>query len=398
MGRNDSVIRWVETHRQELLRIRHVLHQNPELGHQEHETTRLIQDELARYGAELLPGSYRTGAAALIRGTREGPLLGIREDIDALPIPEKTGLPFSSRRTGISHACGHDIHTAALLGCVQYLCSHTAEFSGSVIAVFQCAEECCDGAVTMLNGGLFQPRTPDFLLGFHCAPSLPLNTVGICPGASNASCDTVTIQVRGRGGHGAHPEDCVDPVVVAAFVLTQLQTIVSRERAPMKPSVLTFGAIHGGTAPNVIPDMVTMQGTLRAFDQSVREQHKEAIKRIANQCAQAMNGSCLVTFSNGMPPLVNSQAARQLVVQAADSVLGKGCVYQELPPSMGSDDFSCMLDACGGEGIQYLFGTGTAEVPKSRLGLHVGENVFPDEAIPLAAAVLIQAALDYLKG
>ena len=136
MGRNDSVIRWVETHRQELLRIRHVLHQNPELGHQEHETTRLIQDELARYGAELLPGSYRTGAAALIRGTREGPLLGIREDIDALPIPEKTGLPFSSRRTGISHACGHDIHTAALLGCVQYLCSHTAEFSGSVIAVF----------------------------------------------------------------------------------------------------------------------------------------------------------------------------------------------------------------------------------------------------------------------
>lgn len=394
---SGEIVQWVQAHERELLRIRHALHQNPELGHQEHETTQLIKDTLVRLGAELLPGQYQTGAAALIRGTGEGPFLGIRADIDALPIQEKTGLDFSSRRAGVSHACGHDIHTAALLGCVQYLSEHTADFSGRVMAVFQCAEECCDGAAAMLEAGLFQRETPDFLLGFHCAPSLPLNTAGVCQGPSNASCDTVSIRIKGRGGHGAHPEDCVDPIVIAAYMLTQLQTIISRERAPMQPSVLTFGSINGGSAPNVIPDEVVLQGTLRAFDQAAREHHKEAIQRIASQCGQAMNGTCTVTFTKGIPPLVNSQDGCELVVRAAAEVLGEEHVSQELTPSMGSDDFSCLLEACGGKGVQYLFGTRSPEIPNSGLGLHVGENIFPDAAVPMASAVLIQAALNYLK-
>lgn len=390
----NSILQWMRDRESELLSIRHRIHREPELGHEEYRTTALVCEELKRYGAEILPGRYDTGVAALIHGKTEGPVLALREDIDALPIQENTGLPFASQQAGVSHACGHDIHTTALLGCAQYLCQHRDQLSGTVMVVFQCAEECCDGAMTMLRAGLFDRWKPECVIGLHCSPALALGKAGVRHGISNASCDTVTLRVMGKGGHGAHPDQCVDPIVLSAYLLTQLQTIVSREKDPAAPSVLTFGSIHGGTAANVIPNEVVLQGTLRTLGKQVRAAHQAAIRRMADSCAQAMNGRCEVTFEKGMPPLVNSEESTQAVIRAAEQVLGADSVVESSTPSLGSDDFSCLLDACGGDGIQFLIGTGSAEIPNSTLGLHVAETVFPDEAIVPAAAVLAQVAID----
>lgn len=393
----NNILRWMKQQEHDLTQLRHQLHREPELGHAEYKTTHLIRERLEAYGAELLPCRCDTGVAALIRGGKEGPLIALREDIDALPITENTGLPFASCTAGVSHSCGHDIHTTALLGCAQYLCENRSALRGSVMLIFQCAEECCDGAETMLNAGLFDVYRPERMIGFHCAPSLPLGKVGVCRGASNASCDTVVLRVIGKGGHGAHPDACVDPVSISAYLLTQLQTIISREKDPTAPSVLTFGSIHGGTAPNIIPNEVILQGTLRTFSKPVRSAHKEAVKRIADCCARAMNGRCEVRFEKGMPPLVNTESSTDAVIHAARQVLGEEAVDESVPPSLGSDDFSCLLDACGGEGIQFLIGTGDKSVPTSMLGLHVAENIFPDAAIVSAAAVLAQVAVNILK-
>lgn len=393
----NNILRWMKQQEHDLTQLRHQLHREPELGHAEYKTTRLIRNRLLACGAEILPCRCDTGVAALIRGGKEGPLIALREDIDALPITENTGLPFASCTAGVSHSCGHDIHTTALLGCAQYLCENRSALRGSVMLIFQCAEECCDGAMTMLDAGLFDVYRPERVLGFHCAPSLPLGKVGVCRGASNASCDTVVLRVIGKGGHGAHPDACVDPVSISAYLLTQLQTIISREKDPTAPSVLTFGSIHGGTAPNIIPNEVILQGTLRTFSKPVRSAHKEAVKRIADCCARAMNGRCEVRFEKGMPPLVNTESSTDAVIHAARQVLGEEAVDESVPPSLGSDDFSCLLDACGGEGIQFLIGTGDKSVPTSMLGLHVAENIFPDAAIIPAAAVLAQTAETVLQ-
>ena len=236
----------------EIQAVRHQLHRCPELGHREVETTRLIRACLEEYGAEVLDYGFPTGLAARIRGGHPEKLLALREDIDALPILENTGLPFASQTPGVCHACGHDVHTAALLGCAKLLARRREELWGDVLLIFQCGEETFDGAAAMLSQGLFRDGTPHAVVGFHCAPDLPLGTISIREGIANASCDSIRLEVTGKGGHGAHPELCVDPVVLSAGLLMQLQTLVSRNNNPADPVVLTFGEIHGGTAPNIL--------------------------------------------------------------------------------------------------------------------------------------------------
>lgn len=390
----NEILTWMRQTQEDWYALRHQLHAYPELGHEEHVTTELIYRELRSYGAAILTGRYGTGVVALIEGARPGETIALREDMDALPMEETTKLPYASRREGIAHACGHDIHTVALLACARYLCDHKAQLAGRVMLIFQCAEECCDGAFTMLEGGLFETIVPNRLFGFHCAPQLPLGTVGICRGAANASCDIVKLQVIGRGGHGAHPELCVDPVIMGASLLMQMQTVVSRERDPINPSVLSFGSIHGGTAPNIIPDEIVLEGTLRTFDGNVRARHKETIVRMAEHGARAMGGVCRVSFAKGMPPLINTDDSANRVVRAARKLWPSGDVNENIPPSMGSDDFSCILEACGGEGVQFLVGTGMEEDSRTAQGLHVSSNIFPDEAILTGACMLAQIARD----
>ena len=216
-------------------------------------------------------------------------------------------------------------------------------------------------------------------------------------GTANASSDTISVRVIGKGGHGAHPEDCVDPLTIGAGLLMQLQTIISRRNKATDPAVLTFGEIHGGTAPNVIPSSLDMYGTLRTFDNDVRRRHLNAIRSMCAGFCRSLGGDCEVAVSKSMPPLINSPDVCRLLQASAASVLGAENVRTDIPPSMGSDDFSCLLEACGNNGAQFLLGTALAGVPQSAVGLHAAENIFPDEALTPAAAVLAQFALDYLR-
>lgn len=380
----------------EIAHLRECVHRYPELGHREFRTTALIRDILLRYGVPILEYGLETGVVACIRGGRPGKCLAIREDIDALPLQENTGLPFASEIAGVSHACGHDIHAAALLGCAKLLARHQEMLHGTVLLIFQCAEETMDGAAGMLKKEIFREGTPDAIIGFHCAPALPLGTIGVLAGAYNASCDGITLTVTGKGGHGAHPDLCVDPIVLSAGLITQLQTIVSRNKCPTVPMVLTFGEIHGGSAPNIIPDTVTLRGSLRTFDASARAEHLAQIEQSCKSFCQAFRGSCHVLVEKGMPPLINSADICQQMIHSGTAVLGAGAIITDLPPSMGSDDFSCLLEACGNHGAQFLLGTGMESLPASRLGLHVAENIFPSQALVPGVAVLTQFAFDYL--
>ena len=381
----------------EACRLRHMIHRHPEVGHREYQTTALIRTTLESYGVETVDCGLSTGALAVIKGARPGKVVALREDIDALPIEEKTGLSFASQTDGICHACGHDIHTAALLICAKILSACREQLCGDVLLVFQCSEETGDGAAEMLAHGIFDRYKPNVLLGLHCAPSLPAGTVGICEGTANASSDTISVRVIGKGGHGAHPEDCVDPLTIGAGLLMQLQTIISRRNKATDPAVLTFGEIHGGTAPNVIPSSLDMYGTLRTFDNDVMRRHLNAIRSMCAGYCRSLGGDCEVAVSKSMPPLINSPDVCRLLRTSAASVLGAENVRTDIPPSMGSDDFSCLLEACGNNGAQFLLGTALAGVPQSAVGLHAAENIFPDEALTPAAAVLAQFALDYLR-
>ena len=392
-----TVLEEVKACYEEICGIRHALHRCPERGHREVQTTRLIRDCLEQYGIEVLDEGFPSGLTARIRGGHPGPLLALREDIDALPIQENTGLPFASEIPGMSHACGHDVHTAALIGCAKVLARRREELHGSVLLVFQCAEETFDGAAAMLSQGLFREETPREVVGFHCEPGLPVGTLGVRVGIDNASCDSIRLEVTGKGGHGARPEECVDPVVLSAGLLMELQTLISRSNRPTDPAVLTFGEIHGGTAPNIIPNTVTLRGTLRTLDDRVRQKHLEAIQRLCPAFCQALGGSCAVFVEKGMPVLFNTPELCRRLEQSVEKILGPGHVVTDLAPSMGSDDFSCLIHACGGRGMQFLVGTGLDELPQSRLGLHVAENIFPDEALLPAMAAMLQLTLDTLS-
>ncbi|MBQ6145597.1 MAG: amidohydrolase [Clostridia bacterium] len=385
----------VEENRAYGIGIRREIHRHPELSGKETNTTSFLRRELVAMGAEIVELGLLTGVVADIRGTKEGngKVVAIRADIDALPVKEETDEPFSSECDGISHACGHDTHTAALLLAAKVLSEHRDAFSGTVRLMFQPAEEIGCGARTLIEHGVLDDLHPDYVLGLHTWPDTPAGKVGVRFGASHASSDTIKITVRGKGGHGAHPYRCVDPVVAACFMVTQLQTVISRELAINDGGVLTFGLIQGGTAPNVIPGEVHLEGTLRALDPQKREQMLDSIRRIAHSCCEAMRAQAEVTVVEGMPPLVNDLTVIGMVKRSAVKALGEENVEELKNASPGSDDFAFYLERF--PGAMFRIGTGN-EDPATHIGLHNGKNRFDERCIPAGAAVLIQFVLDSL--
>lgn len=374
--------------------VRRTLHSHPELGFEEEKTTELIRKELLSYGIEVqeLPG-LKTGITAVIRGGKPGKTLAIREDIDALPMTEQSGLEFASCN-GLTHACGHDIHCSSLLLTARILQDMREELSGNVRLIFQPAEERVTGAETIIAAGVMElePKC-DCVIGFHCSPEIDAGTVGLIKGPANASTDTVYITVEGKGGHGAHPYRCVDPIITSAYMLTQLQTIISRENPAVQPAVLTFGTIQGGTAINVIPTEVKLGGTLRAFNEEGRRKIWDAIRRVAEYSCQAMRANAKVEIEPGVPSLINDEEVINRLRSAAEKTLGTEHIYSIPAPSPGSDDFSRFLELV--PGAQFRVGTGTDD-PQTRIGLHNPQNIFSEKAIVTGAVVMAQYALDYL--
>ncbi|HIQ92519.1 MAG TPA: amidohydrolase [Candidatus Copromonas avistercoris] len=385
----------VKAQEQEMIQMRRHIHQNPELSNQEFQTTKLIQEKLTEYGIEIADIGLKTGVVGVLKGRFPGKTLAIREDIDALPMKELTGLPFASASDGVCHSCGHDIHTTVLLYTAKILSALKDELHGNVMFLFQPAEENGSGAKQLIDCGFDQVLKPDAFVGLHVAPKLNAGCIGLKDGPASASSDMFQIRVTGKGGHGAHPENCVDPIIISAYILTQLQTIVSRENHPIHPAVLTVGSIHGGQANNVIPDYVEMGGTLRSLEPESRQAMQAAIDRITVSCAEAMRGKAEVSWNKGMPPLVNDTPIVNGIRAAAQKLLPAGAIKTIADPSLGSEDFSYLFPTYG-PGAQFSLGCGNDSDPNTRHGLHNSKNVFDEGCLAVGTAVLVQYARDFL--
>jgi amidohydrolase len=340
---------WIDAHLDELVKLYTHFHTHPELSRDEVETSKRVASELTKTGASVTTNVGKLGVVGVLKNG-EGPVVLVRTDMDALPVTEETGLAYAStvrtrdksgRDVGVMHACGHDIHMTSFIGTARWLADHRDRWSGTVVLVGQPAEEAVDGARAMLKDGLYTrfPK-PDFALALHCRPDEPIGTVRYCSGPTLASSTSLTITIRGKGGHGAWPHRTIDPIVLAALVVVDLQTIVSREIEPGEPAVVTVGSIHGGTKHNIIPDEVKLQLTLRTFSEPIRLQLIESIKRRVGALAQAhLAPAPSVDVEESTPPTINTPELVARVVPALATALGPANV-KPAKPVMGAEDFA----------------------------------------------------------
>jgi amidohydrolase len=325
-------------------------HQHPELGYQEFETAEIVAERLHSLGVEdIRTGIAVTGVTGLVRGTKPGPdkVVLIRADMDALPIFEENDVDYKSQVDGKMHACGHDAHTAGLLGVTRLLMDRRDQFSGTVKVLFQPAEEGGAGALAMINEGVLDDPKVDAAFGLHVDQGSPVGTISLRPGPALAAADRFVAVIKGRGGHGAHPHETIDPIAVGAQVVTALQMIVGREVDPTEPAVVTVGALIAGEAPNVIPDTAELRGTLRSFNPEVRDQLATRVEEIVKGVAGALRAEVDYTYKPGYPTTVNDAEMAALVRDVAIEVVGEDRVF-EPALQMGAEDFSYYLERVPG--------------------------------------------------
>ncbi len=366
------------------------IHQNPELLYDVHRTAGLVADKLRSFGVdEVTTGIGRSGVVAVIRGrkTASGKVIGLRADMDALPIGEKTGRPYASKIDGRMHACGHDGHTAMLLGAARYL-AETRNFDGTAIVVFQPAEEGGAGARAMMKDGLMDRWNIDEVYGMHNLPGLPLGRISMKSGAIMASTDEFKITITGTGGHAALPHTTVDPIVVAASLVQALQTIVSRNMNPIDRAVVSVTRINAGSALNVIASEATMAGTARTLNSDVRDLVEKRLREVCESTATAFGARAAVDYLRHYPVTYNHADQTEFAAEVARGVVGPDRVSTEAPPIMGGEDFSYMLEERPGAFI--FIGNGDSA------GLHSPEFDFNDEIIPAGCsywASLVEKAM-----
>ncbi|EJW9396485.1 amidohydrolase [Escherichia coli] len=341
---------------EELREIRHQIHENPELGLQEFKTSALVAEKLRQWGYEVEQGLATTGIVATLKVGDGEKSIGLRADMDALPIYENSGKPWASKHPGLMHACGHDGHTTILLGAARYF-AETRRFNGTLRLIFQPAEEMINGGEIMVKEGLFDHFPCDVIFGMHNMPGLPVGKFYFQPGALMASMDQFHITVRGCGGHGAIPHKAIDPVLVAAHITTALQSIVSRNVDPLEAAVITVGCIVAGEAANVIPDSAEMKISVRSLSRDTRQLLLTRIPALAQAQAASFGATAEVTHVNGTPVLVNDEEMARFAWQVACKTFGEDRAEFGIKPLMGSEDFSFMLEAQPKGGF-LLFGNG----------------------------------------
>lgn len=341
---------------EELREIRHQIHENPELGLQEFKTSALVAEKLRQWGYEVEQGLATTGVVATLKVGDGEKSIGLRADMDALPIYENSGKPWASKHPGLMHACGHDGHTTILLGAARYF-AETRRFNGTLRLIFQPAEEMINGGEIMVKEGLFNSFPCDVIFGMHNMPGLPVGKFYFQPGALMASMDQFHIAVRGCGGHGAIPHKAIDPVLVAAHITTALQSIVSRNVDPLEAAVITVGSIVAGEAANVIPDSAEMKISVRSLSRDTRQLLLTRIPALAQAQAASFGATAEVTHVNGTPVLVNDEEMARFAWQVACKTFGEDRAEFGIKPLMGSEDFSFMLEAQPKGGF-LLFGNG----------------------------------------
>jgi hippurate hydrolase len=385
---------YMERHAAQFAALRQDLHRHPELGFEEFRTGELVARYLADWGYEVERGLGGTGVVGRLKrgtGTRR---LGIRADMDALPIQENSGLPYASASPGMMHACGHDGHTAMLLGAARYLAEH-GEFSGTLNLIFQPAEEGMGGAVRMMEHGLFEKYPCDAVYAMHNMPGLPQGQLVFREGAFMASSDYATVTLTGVGGHGAFPQFAADPVVAAASIVMALQTIVSRNADPQKTAIVTVGAIHAGVANNVIPQSATLEISMRAMDTGIRAMLEQRLKAIVEAQASSFGVQAHVAYRQGYTVLVNTPAETELARTIGRGLVGEHNIVPQGTPLTGSEDFSFMLEKCPGSYLLIGNGNGTGD-GRGACMVHNPGYDFNDANLPIGAAYWASLAETYL--
>jgi amidohydrolase len=372
--------------------LRRDFHRHPELGFQEVRTASIVARELTELGLEVSTGVAETGVVALVEGARPGKVALLRFDMDALPIEEETGAEYASQNTGVMHACGHDGHTAVGLTVARLLHAHRQDLKGTVKLVFQPAEEGLGGAARMIAEGVLEHPRPDVTLAMHVWNEKPLGWIGVTPGPAMAAAEKFTVGITGKGGHGAAPHLAVDPVLASAYVITTLQSIVSRNLAPLQTAVISVTTVHGGEAFNVIPPQVEMQGTIRTFEPEAREMVLRRFREVVETTAASLGCQARIELEALTPAVINDPKIAALVQRLAPEALP----FSDLDVSnrtMGSEDMAYMMREVPG---CFIF-VGSANPEKGLDAPHHHPRFDIDErALVYGAALLASAAVEYL--
>lgn len=391
----DQIKVLADKHFNEIVDIRKYLHAHPELSFQEYETSKYIQDFLTKNDIEFTSGYVKTGIVAHIKGNNpDKKVIALRADIDALPINETNDKDYASQNKGVMHACGHDVHTSSVLGVCKILNELKDQFEGTIKIVFQPGEEILPGGASlMLKENALKNPDAELIIGQHVYPQLEAGQVGFRKGMYMASADEIYVTVKGKGGHGALPEKCVDTILIASHIVVALQQIVSRNAKPTIPTVLTFGKIEGYGATNIIPDEVKITGTFRTFDEEWRADAKKKMKKMAEAIAEGMGGSCDFDIHDGYPFLTNEEETTEKAWLAANEYLGQENVHA-LDLRMTSEDFayySQVLPSC-------FYRLGIANTKEGiNSGLHTSTFDIDHEALRTSIGLMSFIATEMLK-
>ncbi|MBP6718575.1 MAG: amidohydrolase [Rhodoferax sp.] len=372
----------------EITALRRDLHAHPELGFEEVYTAGRVHQALTVCGVdEIHTGIGKTGLVAVIRGRSDtaGKMIGLRADMDALPLVEHNDFAWKSNTPGLMHGCGHDGHTAMLVGAARYL-AETRNFDGTAVLIFQPGEEGCGGAKLMIEEGLFERFPVQSIYGMHNWPAMRPGTIGLNPGPMMAAADRITIEITGKGGHGAHPYQTIDPVLVAAHIITAVQSIVSRNVKALDSAVISLCAMHAGDlgAMSVVPDKATLVGTVRAFTPVVQALVERRLTDMCTAVAHGFGATATVTYERLYPATVNTLAEARFAGDVAQSLVGSNNVVRDLEPSMGAEDFSFMLQVKPGAYLRLGQGE---ENGIGSCFLHNSRYDFNDDVLPLGAAL-----------
>lgn len=387
----------IEAHniKDELIEIRRILHQYPELGFEETNTSKFIKDFLTKEGI-MFKEFAGTGVCGIIEGTKEGEnkkVIGLRADIDGLPMQDKKSCSYASKISGKMHACGHDGHTTILLGAAKLLNKNKDKFNGTIKLIFEPAEETTGGAKVMIEEGVLTNPTVDVMCGLHVEETLDVGMIMVRRGTVNAASNPFNITIKGSGGHGAYPDTAVDPIVMASHVVTSLQSIVSREIKPVNPAVITIGSIHGGTAQNIIPNEVKLGGIIRTMTNEDREFAKLRLKEIVNGVCTTFRGSAEIEIEESYPCLYNDDDMVKILEDSAKSIIGAENVKVQKNPKLGVESFAYFANKV--PSVFYFLGIRNEE----KGIVHPAHNSLFDideDALPIGVAIQCEVAMNYL--
>ena len=392
MSNLPGVIPAIKQREEQFIAVRHSIHAHPELGFEEVATSKLVAESLRAWGYEVTAGIGGTGVVGQLRCGAGARRLGIRADMDALPIHEDTGLPYASKLPGKMHACGHDGHTAILLAAARHL-ADTREFDGTLNLIFQPAEEGQGGAARMMAEGLFERFPCDAVFALHNGPTLPVGSFIVQPGVLAASADIVTIKLTGKGGHGGMPHTCVDPIVAMASIILSLQTIVSRNLPPDQPAVVSIGSAQAGSASNVIPDCARLELTVRTYNPAIQQQIESRLRELVSLQAQSFGVTAEIEWTPVTRVLVNTPEETRIAREVAEAMVGPQSIVPLPAGAMGGDDFSWMLEKV--PGCYVVLGNGVGS--KGGCMIHNPGYDFNDEILSLGASYWARLAETYLR-